>query len=735
VTDLHRAPTPDSLTFRPDIEGLRGVAILLVVAYHAAIPGLSGGYVGVDIFFVLSGYLITGLLIRELEQTGTIDFWRFYARRARRLLPGLTLALLVVLIVCWAVYPPDEVVHGGFATSAVSTAAYASNVYFARMPDGYFAPDREKNPFLHTWSLSVEEQFYLLWPPFVILVLSLFGRKNDKNRSRRRLLLGMALVVVSSFALSLYWTPYRGSWAYFTSIARAWEFALGGFAVVLPERILFSRIANNGLFGRWTNSVQLIVAKVAWFPGWIGLGGIVFAGIAFTKRTFFPGVAVLLPAISTTFVLRAGAAHPSSSLGTILRARPLQNIGRLSYSWYLWHWSIFVVGAALVTETSLPLRIGFATLSLALSAASYHFVESPIRNARKLAASHAYSFGLAGLLAILGISSSLLWRQVSIRKAMEPAQRRFSLARNDFATSVINDNCANDVHDARVRPCVFGAENSSEAIVLLGDSHAAHWFPALEPAAAKRRYSLITIIKLGCPIVDSPLSSDGQAYVECAEWRKGALEKIRQIQPVLTIVSSTERYWFQGQEWEDGINKVVKSLAEASPKIVMILRDTPSADFDIPSCLSRRLWRPFFIPSSCQFSVPASKIYQLQVSAAARFDNVITADLSLNICPKGVCPGIRDNIVMYRDADHLTASYARTLEDALGLQIDTALARAHTTDPSFVRGDRHPRLPERVGDAVPHQTLHLAHGSDSASASVSSQSPATKPTESGFPDH
>jgi peptidoglycan/LPS O-acetylase OafA/YrhL len=250
-----------SATFRPDIEGLRAIAILLVVGYHAAVPGLSGGYVGVDIFFVLSGYLITGLLVGDINKTGKVDFRRFYARRARRLLPALTLTLLVTVIASAAIYPPSEVMQGGLAGTAVSTAAYASNLYFARWGADYFAPDPEKNPFLHTWSLSVEEQFYLIWPLFIIFALRVPDFQNPRKANGRRLLPWMATVVVLSFILSLYLTGVRHSWAYFTSPTRAWEFALGGFVVLLPQAGAFFWIPRNGLLNRRISTLQLVVDK------------------------------------------------------------------------------------------------------------------------------------------------------------------------------------------------------------------------------------------------------------------------------------------------------------------------------------------------------------------------------------------------------------------------------------------------------------------------------------------
>ena len=681
-----------SATFRPDIEGLRAIAILLVVGYHAAVPGLSGGYVGVDIFFVLSGYLITGLLVGEINKTGKVDFRRFYARRARRLLPALTLTLLVTIIASAAIYPPSEVMQGGVAATAVSTAAYASNLYFAGRGADYFAPNPEKNPFLHTWSLSVEEQFYLFWPLFIIFALKVPAFQNPQKANGRRLLPWMATAVMLSFTLSLYLTAVRHSWAYFTSPTRAWEFALGGFVVLLPQAGAFFGIPKNGLLNRRISALQLDVDKSASLFGWMGLGGICLAAVAFGKKTFFPGFAVLLPALSTILVLWAGTSRVTNSLVRVLRVRPLQEIGRLSYSWYLWHWPVLVLGSALVPAPSLSVRAGLVGFSLGLSVLSYRLVENPIRNARKLAGSHRYAFAMAGLLTVLGIGASFAWRQTSTRKAMEPAQLRFTLASKDFAASLLNDKCTTDVFDVKLRTCTFGAETTSPPIVLFGDSHAAQWFPALEPIAKKRGFRLVPIVKLGCPAVDAPLFDPdmGRFYTECAEWRKTAINKIQQIQPVLTIVSSSERYVLGDDEWRNGINSVLKNLSESS-QTVLVLRDTPGANFNIPSCLAYRLWRPSFVPSrSCVFSAPqTSKVYEFQRSAEAQLMNVFTADMSYIICPNGICTGLRNGLVMYRDSDHLTASFVQTLEDTLEADIDSALEPPPTLHPGLAPVSKH----------------------------------------------
>jgi peptidoglycan/LPS O-acetylase OafA/YrhL len=614
----------------------------------------------VDVFFVLSGYLITRLLVDEIDRTGSIEFPRFYARRARRLLPALTLTLLITVIVGVVIYPPSDVLNGAFASTALSTAAYASNLHFARWGDNYFGSNPEKNPLLHTWSLCVEEQLYLIWPLFVLVALKGLTFQSAGAVHRRRLLWCMATAVILSFALSLYLTFRKQSWAYFSSPTRAWEFALGGIAVFLPARGGHRPFAQN--------------VHALW--GWVGIGGICWAAFAFGKHTLFPGTAVVLPAVSSVLVLRAGGIGASNSPVKILSLWPFQRVGQLSYSWYLWHWPVLVMGAALLPEPSLSVRVGLAGLSLGISEVSYRLIENPVRSARTLSASNKYSLAMAGLLAVAGISVSLVWRQTSIRRAQEPAQLRFTIAHNDYAESLLNDKCTADLADIDVRTCTFGAETSPATMLLFGDSHAAQWFPALESISAKSGYRLLTMVKLGCPAAEATVFESllGRTYTECEKWRKSAIQMIRQIQPALTVVSSTDRYVIGDSEWRNGIDAIVKSLAESS-KRVLILRDTPGADFDIPSCLARRQWRPFFVPSSsCEFSsTTKSAVYELQRSAASRYKNVLAADMSLSICPSGTCTGLREGLVMYRDSDHLTASFAKTLENDLLVQIDRVL--------------------------------------------------------------
>ena len=661
---------PATAVFRPDIEGLRAIAILLVVAYHAGFPGFRGGFIGVDVFFVLSGYLITGLLVREVERTGTLDLPRFYARRARRLLPAMTLTLLVTMIVSVPIYSPAE--QRGFTTTAMSTAAYTSNLYFAVSATRYGGDTADENPLVHTWSLSVEEQFYFVWPLFVMFAIGVLAWRKHANASRRRLMAWMAVVASVSFALSYYLTGVRQPWAFFSSPTRAWEFALGAIVVLLPQT---GDEPHRSPLLRYTRQ----------FLGWAALGGILVADLVFDNSTLFPGIAVLLPAIATVVVLRAASSSADNLIVRTLSLRPLQEIGRLSYSWYLWHWPVIVLGAAIVAEPSFLMRSSLVVLSLVLAAASYKFVENPIRESRWLASRHRYSLAMAGCLLILGIGLSFAWRMASVSWASgTPTQIRTALARDDSPHEFHDRQCMADYYVVNANPCAFGTEDSSATtVVLIGDSHAVQWFPAVRSIAGRKDWRLVTMTKSACVLTNAPFfyAGLGRLYNECGEWRKNAIEEIRRIRPALTIMASSAYYDFEDTDWRDGISSVVKDIAESSHS-VLILRDTPRPEFNVPTCLARKEWRPFFIPSQpCQFPLEdplISKVYAFQKLAARQHGNVLAADVSSSLCPNGTCVGELGETILYQDSNHITASAAMSLEGVLREQVDKAMAGAHT---------------------------------------------------------
>ncbi|HWW85849.1 MAG TPA: acyltransferase family protein [Vicinamibacterales bacterium] len=652
----------DRSTFRPDIEGLRAIAILQVVAYHALIPGVSGGYVGVDVFFVLSGFLITGLLVREIDQTGALDLARFYARRARRLLPAVAVVLVVTIVASAIILSPYE--QRSISTSATSTAAYVSNLYFAKWSTDYLNNRREGNPFLHTWSLSVEEQFYLIWPVFVMYALSVLPWQHRKALGHRRLLWFMTAAAVVSFAMSDFLTVTHQPWAFFSSPTRAWEFAVGALAMLVSRE----QVSAN----RMSSSSELV--------SWLGLSGLLAATTLFGRTTLFPGNAALLPALSTALILWATTQNPQGSVVRILRTRPLQGIGRLSYSWYLWHWPVIILGSAILVTPSLLARVSLALLSLVPAVISYRLVEDPIRHNRWLTSKNRYSITMAGVLAVFLVGVSVMWTLTSDWASQLASQIRYTSAVSDGPRRLSQRNgCTAEFADVQANPCDFGDEHSPDTLVLIGDSYAAQWFPAFDLIASRRHWHLVTLIKVSCALAEvTPFDERvGRYYTECTEWRQRAIAYIRQNRPALTIMTSLNDYVLGDEEWQAGITKVVDAIASASDS-VLILKDTPTGGFDMPSCLARRAWHPSFVPSpSCEFPLndPAtSRIFDFQQSAATRHANVVASDVSSRLCPDGVCSGEIEKFLVYRDAHHITASAALWLKPALEAEIERALA-------------------------------------------------------------
>ncbi len=351
------APSGERTGFRPDLEGLRGIAVVLVLLYHAQVPGFTGGYVGVDVFFVLSGFLITGLLVRELRATGTVSLPGFYARRIRRILPASALVLIVTLVASVLILAPLQVVD--VAGDATSAALYVVNIRFAVQATDYLQGSLAPSPILHFWSLSAEEQFYFIWPALLLLAARLCGT------SARRLAWPIGAVVVGSFALSFYLTGTNEPWAFFSLPTRAWELGAGAaLALAVPRLGALPRGLATGI-------------------GLVGLAMVVASGVVISTETPFPGVAALLPVLGTAAVVAAGVRRPAAPAARALGWGPMRYMGRISYSLYLWHWPILVlVPVALGGPLPLEGRLALVAAAIPLSAVTQRLVEEPLRRGR-----------------------------------------------------------------------------------------------------------------------------------------------------------------------------------------------------------------------------------------------------------------------------------------------------------------------------------------------------------------
>ncbi|MGB7449421.1 MAG: acyltransferase, partial [Ornithinimicrobium sp.] len=359
--------------YRPDIEGMRAVAIGLVLWYHAGLPFLPGGFVGVDVFFVISGFLITGLLIKELELQGRISLPRFYARRAKRLLPATAVVLVATAALTWLTQPVVQ--WRAFGVDIVGAALYIVNWVLAGRAVDYLAEDVGVSPVQHFWSLAVEEQFYIVWPLLLILV-GWWVAKRPGARLRPVMLAGILVVIVPSFVWSVYQTGANPERAFFVTTTRLWELGVGAF-VAIGSTV-------------WTRVPRLVAIPL----GWLGLGAVVLSGMMVSAETAWPGYAALLPTLGSAAVIVAGFTSGPAGPAGLLGLRPAVWVGGLSYSLYLWHWPLLISAEAQWGELSAVQGLAVAVSSAVPAYLSYRFVENPLRFAKPLSRSHPLTLSL-----------------------------------------------------------------------------------------------------------------------------------------------------------------------------------------------------------------------------------------------------------------------------------------------------------------------------------------------------
>jgi peptidoglycan/LPS O-acetylase OafA/YrhL len=641
ATNLNRSDQKASIPFRADIEGLRALAVGLVIASHVGLPLLRGGFVGVDIFFVVSGYLITSLLMQEFSSSGTVNFARFYARRARRLLPA---AITMVLGVCGAEsIIINPVAQLNILRAALATVLYSSNFYFAHLQLQYFLQPSATNPLIHTWSLAAEEQFYLIWPLLLLLVARIF--KTVRGRST-----ALAAISLASFVLCIWLTATNSILAFFETPARVWEFGAGGLLVFMPERWLTGRQRLWSWLGGIGIIAQLVSAELI-------------------RASMFPGYVAAIPVIGTLLLLLAGVGAPESPAPRLLSTKPAQVMGQLSYSLYLWHWPVLVIGQELIPNNSVPIRLGWIAVAGITATLTYVAIESPIRFQPFLIARSGLTIGLAVLSAILCVGVIGAWRAILDHSEQF---RKYERVVEDFP-GVYRKGCDPDRADSHPAVCFFGEISQPRStMVLFGDSHAAQWFPALLQIANVQHWRLATIIKPGCTPLSIRKDTTPRMERVCEEWRRAAIGDIEELHPDLVIVTSASRH--PGGDgnmiedmriWEQAARDTFAALAKLGAKIRFI-RDTPYADYDVPGCLAQAEWDGHTqCPAPVSAVVLSPGIYAAEARAAQDFGNVEVVDLSDRMCSPDRCYLEVAGQVIYRDADHLTASFSRSMAAVL----------------------------------------------------------------------
>lgn len=638
-----------TISFRPDIEGLRGLAILVVVAFHCAVPGFAGGFVGVDVFFALSGYLITGLLVSEFQKNSRISLLNFYARRIRRLLPASALVLVVTLCVGALVMAPPELAFAGRAARA--TAVYMSNVFFATNATDYFAQGITTNPLLHTWTLAVEEQFYVIWPLLIILGLQIW-------RSCRVLAGLLFSLVIISLSASVWLTTHHGVFAFYELPTRAWEFGIGGLLALFPSRI--------------ASSPRLWTAF-----GWVGVLAILWSVHFISDPVNFPGWIALVPVLGTAAALLSGACAPGRGVALVLNASPLQLLGGLSYSWYLWHWPFLIFAEIFYPNCSVMGKLAACGLALAVAAAAHHFVENPIRFNPYLMKRPKISLAVGAAITFCSLTAASLALRFSTYLASTPAMHMVTSNVSDIA-DMSRDDCLSPERSLELKTCVFGNTASSNNLLLFGDSHARQWFNPLRSIVESRGWKLTTMVKATCPATDiAPPELTSDLAANCAIWRAEAIRRIIQMRPSIVFIGNASYYVgrkdratsrvIPAEEWREGTRRTLEALTGAGLMVVLI-RDNPLPSFDVPMCLQRSARHAWYPKSSCQIDRSDAlnpAVFEAEKAAARGLPGVHFIDLTSYFCQGDVCPVIQGTTVIYRDDNHLTGKYADTLMPVL----------------------------------------------------------------------
>ncbi|MCR6031270.1 acyltransferase family protein [Nocardioides sp. zg-579] len=688
---------------RGDIQGLRAIAVLVVVAAHAGVAWLPGGFVGVDVFFVISGYLIAGLLYREVDRDGRFSLLGFWSRRARRILPAATVvtAVTVLTALSWfSLLDARQVV----ADSAWA-ALFAANIHFARQGVDYFASDLGVSPLQHYWSLAVEEQFYVVWPLLLLACLGLarlLRRRSGQQESgpaglpRRAVAAVLVAVTAASFAWSVLHTAAEPTAAYFSTLTRAWELGLGALVALVPATAL-RRLGRAG--------ATALAAT--------GLAMIAVACVVITGATAFPGYAAALPVVGTALVLVAGAGAAAPVTTAVLAWGPLRTIGDWSYSLYLWHWPALVLPAGLLGR---PLRAwesaAAVAAAFALAAVTYTFVERPFRDgrpARALGVRRALVLYPASLALVAATGAGTWWwtgeraeagdnpaitadgathpddpdGTVALVRASVDAARERRAVPSDLSPDLLDlrasvaDVGECDYATGVRRLCPRGDLDADRSVVLIGDSHARAWIPAFDRIAEEGGWTAYYLVMSQCTaahVVVAPIDAE-RPFTECTDFHDWVGEQVADLDPDLVVVTSSPPVngVFDGGERYEALDRVAPLLADGYDDLfadlgraadrVVLLRDVPKSSYDPGTCLTTG--SPDL--ADCSF-VPVERSRRLGDIAvtSARLAGTEVVDPTPWLCYQDLCPVVIGGTLTYRDTDHLTTEYAASLAGALG---------------------------------------------------------------------
>ncbi|WP_426515029.1 acyltransferase family protein [Diaminobutyricibacter sp. McL0618] len=686
--------------FRPEIQGLRTIAVLAVVLYHLWPARLPGGFVGVDIFFVISGYLISSHLFRELEGLSRIRFVAFWGRRIRRLLP-VALFVLAVSLIAVFIWAPATVWEPT-ARQVAASAFYVENWVLASDAVDYSALHAGSTVATHYWSLSVEEQFYVFWPLILVglFALGAFLRKASAQRKPSRLgspktvlVWGLGVIGVLSLGYSVYITSIDSAAAYFVTPARVWEFTVGALVALITIRPLPA------------------VVKAA--LSWAGLAMVAAALLTFNAGTPFPGYTALLPTVGTALVLMF--CRPGVSFGPwrLLSIRPMTFVGDISYGAYLWHWPLIIVLPYILGHDLGTLsRVGILAATIVLAWGTKVLLEDPLRTGRLLRTNRrTYAFALSSMLAVAAMCIALVMvptGSVPLDAAAraEPCYGPGALnpynkcspvtgkdSPNPSPAQVASENhtprypgCQADYQGSNLVSCTLGAsvKDAAATVAIVGDSHAVAWFPAIEALARTHNWHVVTFAKASCPVSFAlrvlPNESTASHQKDCSDWVARLNTKLLDDPSISRIftASFSSAYTFTAPKDRpmadpatQGFEDVWKGWISAGKK-VDVFDDVPrTSGAYVPDCLAQHPAQPMACAVPLAQGIPAN----MNITRAAHqmaSHGITELSLLHQFCDATWCYPQVGSVIVYRDYSHLSADYSRALAPYIDAQLTHA---------------------------------------------------------------
>ncbi len=605
-----------------EIQGLRALAVILVIIYHADF--IPGGFIGVDIFYVISGYLITNLIIKEISNTGSLSLRNFYHRRIKRLLPASALVLLVTAIICYLLLPPMD--RHQIGKDVIAVSLLLSNYAFAIWENDYQNLGQAASPFIHYWSLAVEEQFYLIWPLF-ILIFAKFGIKVVK--------IAICLVFLISLSFSIIQTPNSPIFSFYSLHTRAWELAAGALIVFIPRN---HQLASKAFYKICAIAGALLIAWAAYL---------------LSSESRFPGYLAIIPVLGSLLLISSIGDWPVL-FKRLFNNRLMQHLGAISYPLYLWHWPALAIPALVLEQPNgSGEKLAAISATIFLAEITHRYVEQPFRYS-KIGVLKTFSL-LAASTTCLIIIGALILNTHSTNISIRERNLSLELTKVTSLPIIHSDGCHVNWDREISDQCLYGDLSSEKTIVLFGDSHAAQWFDAVEEIANRQGYRLVSLTKSACSALKLPISNRGSYNEdECRKWQANSIERVKELRPEILIISAFSHYNLNLKDKSKDYyylatqQELHKQLQSYVNKMVY-LTDTPKPVRNIPRCLSHESLE------SCN---------QINRSPNAVYEKLIKIDPYPWFCDKS-CTAVKDGYIVYRDASHITRAAAKSATDEL----------------------------------------------------------------------